>query len=164
MTPSFSYLLRNPLQGLAFGCGAGLATKGPGTVGTLAAIPIYWLVQDLPLVIYLAFVVATFAVGIYLCGMTAKALNTHDHSGIVWDEMVGYWLTMALAPTGWFWVFLGFFLFRVFDIFKPWPIGWLDRRVHGGLGIMLDDVVAACFAWVCLQLIALGVQNGWLAV
>lgn len=146
-----AYLLRHPLQWLAFGFGSGLLPKAPGTCGTLAAIPLYWLMQDLSPAVYGLVVAAGFLLGIYLCGMAARALDTHDHPGIVWDEMVGYWLTMFLAPAGWQWIVLGFFLFRVFDIFKPWPISWFDRRVKGGLGIMLDDVVAAAYAFACLQ-------------
>lgn len=152
-TPTFAYLLRHPLQCLAFGFGSGLMPKAPGTFGTLVAIPFYWLIQDLSIPAYLLLLALSFLVGIYLCDITARALDTHDHPGIVWDEMVGYWLTMFLAPAGWQWMLLGFVLFRVFDIFKPWPIGWLDRRVKGGFGIMLDDVLAAAYAFASLQLI-----------
>ncbi|MGQ9426821.1 phosphatidylglycerophosphatase A family protein [Gilvimarinus sp. F26214L] len=153
-TPSFSELLRNPAQWLAFGFGSGLAPKAPGTFGTVAAIPFYFLMRDLSLPVYLAVVVVTFALGIWLCEVAARAQQVHDHPGIVWDEMVGYWLTMVLAPSGWMWPLLGFILFRFFDILKPWPIGWVDRRVRGGLGIMLDDIIAAVYALACLQLIA----------
>lgn len=146
--------MRHPVQCLAFGFGAGLAPKAPGTFGTLVAIPFYWLMQDLSLLSYLGVVLASFVVGIYFCDVAAKAQQTHDHPGIVWDEMVGYWLTMTFAPAGWLWVFIGFALFRLFDIVKPWPIGWLDRRVRGGFGIMLDDILAAVYAALCLQLIA----------
>lgn len=151
--PGLVYLLRHPLQWLAFGFGSGLLPKAPGTYGTLAAIPFYWLMQDLSAPVYVLLLVASFLLGIYVCDISARALNTHDHPGIVWDEMVGYWLTMFLAPAGWQWILLGFVLFRVFDIFKPWPISWFDRRVKGGLGIMLDDVVAAAYAFVGLQAI-----------
>ena len=96
----------------------------------------------------------TFVLGVYWCDRSSKALGVHDHGGIVWDEMVGYWLTMFLAPVGWLWWVLGFVLFRIFDILKPWPINWLDRRVHGGLGIMVDDILAAVYAWLVLQGIA----------
>lgn len=150
------HLLRHPVECLAFGFGAGLAPKAPGTFGTLVAIPFYCLLQDLPLAVYLALVLASFLVGIYFCDVAAKAQQTHDHPGIVWDEMVGYWLTMTLAPSGWQWLVAGFCLFRFFDILKPWPIGWVDRRVRGGFGIMIDDVLAAGYAWLCLQLIVQG--------
>lgn len=153
-TPSLKQLLRDPVQALAFGFGAGLAPKAPGTFGTLVAIPFFLLMRDLPLAAYLSLVLASFLVGIYLCDLAAKAQQTHDHPGIVWDEMVGYWLTMILAPPGWWWILAGFCLFRFFDILKPWPIGWLDRRVRGGFGIMVDDALAAAYAWLCLQLLA----------
>lgn len=152
-TPDLAYLLRHPLQWLAFGFGSGLFPKAPGTYGTLAAIPFYWFMQDLSAPAYAAILCASFLLGIYICDLSARALDTHDHPGIVWDEMVGYWLTMFLAPAGWQWIVLGFFLFRLFDIFKPWPISWFDRRVKGGFGIMLDDIVAAAYAFVALQAI-----------
>jgi phosphatidylglycerophosphatase A len=152
LNPSYQQLIRKPAHWLAFGFGAGLAPKAPGTFGTLVAIPFYLLLQPLSLEIYLLVVALAFALGIYLCGTTAKDLNHHDHSGIVWDEMVGYWLTMVLVPVHWLWIVIGFLLFRFFDIVKPWPIRWFDRRVHGGFGIMLDDIIAAIFAALLLQL------------
>lgn len=152
-TPNLRQLARDPVQCLAFGFGSGLAPKAPGTFGTVVAIPFYWFMQDWPLFAYLALVVASFAVGVYLCDVAAKAQETHDHPGIVWDEIVGYWLTMTLAPSGWHWILIGFCLFRFFDILKPWPIGWVDRRVRGGFGIMIDDILAAIYAGLCLQVI-----------
>ncbi len=158
MTLDKQLILRNPVHLLAFGLGSGLAPKAPGTFGTLAAIPFYLLLQHLPLWQYGLFVLVAFAIGIELCGRTSKALGVHDHPGIVWDEFVGYWLTMLAAPPGWIWVLIGFVLFRLFDILKPWPIRWIDRRIEGGFGIMLDDILAGCFALLALQLIAL---QGW---
>lgn len=152
--PSVKELLTNPNHLFAFGFGSGLAPWAPGTFGTLAAIPIYWLIQDLSPWLYLLWLVVGFALGVYWCDRSSKALGVHDHGGIVWDEMIGYWLTMFMAPAGWLWMLLGFVLFRIFDIIKPWPIGWLDRRVGGGLGIMVDDVLAAVFALIPLQLLA----------
>ncbi len=146
---------RNPIHFLAFGCGSGAAPKAPGTFGTLAALVPYYFMQDLSQPVYLAVLLVTALVGIYLCGKTASDIGVHDHGGIVWDEFVGMWLTLFAAPSGWQWVVIGFVLFRLFDILKPTPIGWLDKRVHGGTGIMLDDIVAGSFAWICLQLIAL---------
>lgn len=144
-------ILRNPVHLLAFGFGSGLAPKAPGTFGTLAAVPLYLLLQMLAPNYYAAFVAASIVLGIYLCGRTAQDLRVHDHPGIVWDEFVGFWITMFLAPAGWLWVLLGFALFRLFDILKPWPISYLDRRLKGGTGIMLDDIVAGLFAWLVLQ-------------
>lgn len=151
--------LKSPTHLLAFGLGSGLAPKAPGTFGTLAAIPLYLLVAHLSPLLYGAFIAVTFVLGIYLCDRTSQDLGVHDHPGIVWDEFVGYWITMWLAPAGWLWIAVGFVLFRLFDILKPWPIGWLDRRVHGGLGIMIDDVVAGVLAWGCLQGLALLVAS-----
>ncbi len=147
-------LLRDPGHLLALGFGSGLAPRAPGTFGTLAAIPVYLLCAQLPLTIYLLVVVATFMLGIYVCGRTARALGVHDHPGIVWDEVVGYLLTMAWAPPGWLWVVLGFVCFRLFDILKPWPIRVLDRSVHGGFGIMIDDALAGGVAALCLAGVA----------
>lgn len=150
-TPSFKQLLTNSDHFFAFGFGSGLARKAPGTFGTLAAVPIYWLIQDLSWPIYATWLIVTFALGVYWCDRSSKQLGVHDHGGIVWDEFVGYWITMFLAPTGWLWVLLGFVLFRFFDIIKPWPIGWLDRKVGGGFGIMIDDVLAGIYALMVLQ-------------
>lgn len=144
--------IKRPTHILALGLGSGLSPKAPGTVGTLAAVPLYLLLSQLPLPLYGVMLVATFLLGVYLCQVTAADMGVHDHPAIVWDEFVGYWITMFAAPAGWQWVVLGFVLFRLFDIWKPWPISWLDRHVHGGLGIMLDDVIAGVFGLVCLQL------------
>jgi phosphatidylglycerophosphatase A len=83
----------------------------------------------------------------------------HDQGALVWDEVIGMWIALFAAPTQWWWMIVGFALFRLFDIWKPWPVSWADRRVHGGLGVMLDDVVAGVYALVVLQLVALAVQN-----
>lgn len=145
---------RNPVHFLAFGFGSGAMPVAPGTFGTLVAVPLYWWLQPLALWPYLAVVLAVTLVGIWLCQVTSRDLGVHDHAGIVWDEIAGYLITMIAAPPGWQWMVLGFVLFRFFDILKPWPIGWVDRRVHGGLGIMLDDVLAALYAWAILQGVA----------
>lgn len=142
---------RNPVHFLAFGLGSGAVPKAPGTFGTLAAIPIWLLFADLSLPYYLGLLVASFVLGIWLCGRTSSDMGVHDHGGIVWDEFVGLWITFIALPAGWGWILLGFLLFRLFDILKPWPIGWADRRVSGGLGIMLDDVLAGAMALACLQ-------------
>ncbi|MRI32804.1 phosphatidylglycerophosphatase A [Endozoicomonas sp. OPT23] len=153
MNPADS-VWKNPVHFLAFGLGSGLAPKAPGTFGTLAAIPFYLLFQYLPLWNFGLVILVSMVLGVWLCEQTSKDLGVHDHPGIVWDEFVGYWITMFAAPAGWMWVIIGFVLFRIFDIWKPWPISFLDKKVHGGLGIMIDDVVAGVFALVSLQLIA----------
>jgi phosphatidylglycerophosphatase A len=146
-------VMTNPVHFLAFGFGAGLSPKAPGTMGTLVAVPLFLLLANLPVYAYLAIITAAFLAGIYLCGRTASDLGVHDHGGIVWDEFVGYWITMILVPVTWYWVLAGFVLFRVFDILKPFPIGWLDKKVGGGLGIMIDDVLAGVYALICLQVL-----------
>lgn len=153
-TPDLKALLTSPSHFFAFGFGSGLAPFAPGTFGTLAAIPLYWLLQYLPTLAYGVMLVGTFALGVYWCERSSRALGVHDHPGIVWDEMVGYWLTMFLAPAGWLWMLVGFALFRIFDILKPWPVSLADKNVYGGLGIMLDDILAAVYAWLVLQAIA----------
>lgn len=152
-TVSAASILANPIHCLAFGFGSGLSPKAPGTVGTVVAVPLYLLLATLPLPLYALVVLAGFALGVYLCGKTASDLGVHDHSGIVWDEFVGYWITMFMVPEGWLWVLLGFVGFRLFDILKPWPIGLADRAISGGLGIMLDDVLAGVYACVVLHLL-----------
>jgi len=155
MTVSAREILSNPIHCLAFGFGSGLAPKAPGTFGTLLAVPLYILLSQLSLLPYILVVVIAFAVGIYLCGRTATDLGVHDHPGIVWDEFVGFWITMIAAPAGWLWVVIGFILFRLFDIWKPWPIRFFDKNVESGFGIMIDDVLAGIYALMVLQLIAL---------
>ena len=146
---------KNPIHFLAFGLGSGAAPVAPGTAGTFAALIIYWLLPPLSPSLFALGLLITGVFGIWLCGRTSKDLGVHDHGGIVWDEFVGYWLTMFMAPPGWIWLLVGFALFRVFDIVKPWPIKWADEKVEGGLGIMLDDVIAGILACLCLQGIAL---------
>ena len=151
MSKTPASIWRNPIHFLAFGLGSGAAPKAPGTFGTLAAIPLWLLFADLPILSYIAVIVVTSLVGIWLCGQTSKDLGVHDHGGIVWDEFVGLWITYIALPEGWVWVLFGFLLFRLFDIWKPWPIGWADRKVNGGLGIMLDDILAGFMALGVLQ-------------
>lgn len=147
-------VLTDPVHFLAFGFGSGLSPKAPGTAGTVAAIPLYLLLSGLPLWGYLLATLIVIGVGVWLCGESSRRLGVHDHPGIVWDEFAGFLVTMIAAPAGWVWVLAGFILFRIFDVLKPWPIGWLDRRVEGGFGIMVDDLLAGVYALVILQLLA----------
>ena len=137
---------------LAFGFGSGLAPFAPGTAGSLAAIPLALPLVYLPLPAAIAVIAAAFAFGVWLCGRVGKRLGVHDHSGIVFDEFVGLWLVLVLVPFHWAWWLAAFAVFRIFDAAKPWPIGWFDRRVHGGFGVMLDDVLAAGFSLAVLLL------------
>ena len=147
-------LLKDPRHFLSLGFGSGLAPKAPGTFGTVAAIPPYLILADIGLVPWIAIIVGGFFIGIYLCQFTSDALGVHDHSGIVWDEFIGFWMTMMAAPVlCWQWVLAGFVLFRVFDIIKPWPIKLADSKIHGGFGIMVDDVLAAIYAIACMLLL-----------
>lgn len=145
---------QDPIYFIAFGFGSGLMPMAPGTWGTLAAIPLYLLLVGSHWSVYLAFTVLTFIIGVWVSDKVSNDLGIHDYKGIVWDEVVGYLLTMFLAPPGFSWMLLGFILFRLFDIWKPQPIGYIDQKVQGGLGIMLDDVLAAIPAWLIIQILA----------
>ena len=153
VNPSFSQLVRSPVLLLAFGFGSGLSPRAPGTLGTIAAIPLWLLLAQLPQISYILVVAAAALIGISICGVAAERLGVHDHGGIVWDEFVGLWIAMAFLPPSYVSLALGFMRFRLFDIIKPWPISWLDKHVGGGLGIMIDDVVAGLAAGVCALII-----------
>lgn len=142
-------VLRDPVHWPAFGFGTGLMPVAPGTWGSLLGILFWWI---LPKDIYLQAGVGLcgFLLGIWLCGESARRIGVHDHSGIVWDEIVGMFLTLMVIPPEPAWILGAFVLFRVADIWKPWPIRDLDHRLRGGLGIMLDDVVAALYAAIIL--------------
>lgn len=137
---------------MSLGFGSGLAPVAPGTFGTLAAIPFYLLLAQLTLPVYLAIILAGFALGVFLCRYTSDALGEHDHSGIVWDEFIGFWITMIAVPSTWPWILTGFVLFRFFDIVKPWPVSLADAKMKGGFGIMIDDVLAGIYALACVHI------------
>ena len=143
--------LKDPVVLVAAGFGSGLAPRAPGTAGTVVAIPLFLLMQSLPLVTYLLVTTCLFIAGIWICTYTAEKLGVHDHPSIVFDEIVGYLITMIAAPEGWLPIVVGFILFRLLDAVKPWPISWFDRNVNGGLGIMIDDVVAGVIAMAIIQ-------------
>ena len=145
-------VMTDPVNFLAFGFGTGLAPFAPGTFGSLPGVLLFWLTMDFGLYVQLGVVVALVVSGIWLCGESARRIGVHDHGGIVWDEIAGMYVTLLAAPisvVGWM---LAFVLFRLMDIVKPWPIRDLDHRMKGGLGIMLDDLVAALYAAVLLGL------------
>jgi len=142
---------RNPWHFIAFGFGSGAMRKAPGTWGSLVGLAFVPLLQLLPHWGYGLILLLGSLFGFWLCGKVSRDLGVHDHGGIVWDEIVGIWITLWLAPPGWPWLLAGFLLFRLLDILKPWPISWVDRRVHGGVGIMLDDLLAGAGAWLLLQ-------------
>lgn len=148
-----NFQLSDPIQFLALGFGSGLAPKAPGTFGTLAAIPIFLLLSPLSPLYYAIVVLLMTVIGVYLCQKTADAVGVHDHGAIVWDEIVGLLITLFMVPISWQSITVGFILFRIFDIAKPWPISFVDKNIHGGFGIMLDDVLAGVLALVCMHFI-----------
>lgn len=154
-TPTLRWLLRHPLCLLGFGFGTGLAPKAPGTFGTLPALPLAWLVLQLHLPTYALLLLAAmlFAVGISICSYTEQKLGQTDYGGIVWDEIAAMMLVLFFAPPSWGGWLAAFVLFRFFDAVKPWPIKWFDAHIHGGLGIMLDDLIAAVFSLLSLWLL-----------
>lgn len=141
----------HPLHVIAFGLGAGLSPKAPGTMGTLVALPFIALMAPLSLTTYTIITVLVTLFGIYVADWSSRDLKVHDHSGIVIDEIAGMMWTMLAVPPSLLNLVLGFALFRLFDILKPWPIRWADKKVGGGFGIMLDDLLAAVYATICLH-------------
>jgi len=139
---------------LALGFGAGLAPRAPGTVGTLVAVPLAWGLAALPNAAFWTLLVLAFLLGTWVCDRVGRRLGVADHGALVWDEFVGYWISVAFLPVQWGWFIAAFVLFRLLDILKPWPIRALERRVAGGLGVMLDDLVAGALAGAVLWLAA----------
>jgi phosphatidylglycerophosphatase A len=153
-------LMAHPAGWIATALGAGLSPKAPGTAGSLVALLPWWfLLRDLSIGWYVAVLIAGFVLGVWACEVCDRRLGMHDQGALVWDEVIGMWITLFAAPPQWWWTVVGFALFRLFDIWKPWPVSWADRGVHGGLGVMLDDVVAGVYALVVLQLIVLVVRS-----
>ncbi|HEX3895570.1 MAG TPA: phosphatidylglycerophosphatase A [Rudaea sp.] len=153
-------VLGNPAGWIALGVGSGLSPVAPGTVGSLVALLPWLLLRELDVWLYLGVVAAAFVVGVWSCRWVVARLHIDDPSFVVWDEFVGEWIALIpliLKPRSWLWIFAGFILFRIFDIWKPWPVSWADRDIKGGFGVMLDDVVAGVYAaavlWLLLVLI-----------
>jgi phosphatidylglycerophosphatase A len=152
--PGWRLLLSHPAHLFAFGFGSGLARRAPGTFGTLVAFPLYWLLAPLlSNVSFIILLILAFALGVWICDVTGKALGVADYGGIVWDEIVAFMLVLFFTPPGWYWSLLAFVLFRFFDIVKPPPIRYFDSNWHGGLGVMFDDLLAAGYALMCLALV-----------
>ena len=148
--PNLRFVWRHPAHFIAFGGGAGLSPVAPGTVGTLLALPIHYvLAPQLPW-IYLAVVVALFGLGVWACAVTGRALGVADHGGMVWDEVVAYLLVLFFVPDGAYWLAFAFLLFRLFDIWKPPPIRYYDRVLKNGFGVMFDDLIAAGYTLLVL--------------
>lgn len=152
--PDWRLLLSHPAHFFSLGFGSGLMPKGPGTAGTLVAFPIYWyLAPRLNDYYFILLLAVAFVIGIWFCDKTGRALGVEDHGGIVWDEIVAFLLVLFFTPDGIAWQILAFVLFRFFDIVKPQPIRHFDQNLHGGLGVMFDDILAAGYALLCLALI-----------
>ena len=147
----------SPAYFLAFGFGSGFSKKAPGTYGTVVGIPIYWLLVHTTSLIYLVVLGLAFFVGVRICQRVSEELGVEDYPGIVWDEIVGYLVTMFSLPHTLTWIVLGFALFRLLDILKPQPLRWIDRHIHGGWGIMLDDLLAGLAACAILHALKWGV-------
>jgi phosphatidylglycerophosphatase A len=146
-------LLRDPVHLLALGFGSGLSPVAPGTFGTALAVPLTYALMQLPLAAAGVAVGIFILGGVWLCGESARRLDCHDHPGIVWDEIAAFALLSFILPDGLVWLAVAFAVFRFFDIVKPWPIRDVDHRLGGGLGIMLDDVVAAAYTALVIALI-----------
>jgi phosphatidylglycerophosphatase A len=152
--PTWRFMLSHPAHFLSLGFGSGLARKAPGTFGTLVGFPIYWLLAPrLSDAVFIFVLIWAFAIGVWVCGITGRALGVSDYGGIVWDEIVAFVLVLFFTPPGWQWSLLAFALFRFFDIVKPPPIRYFDSNWHGGLGVMFDDLLAAGYALLCMALI-----------
>jgi phosphatidylglycerophosphatase A len=147
--PDARFLVAHPAHFIALGFGSGLARKAPGTFGTLAAFPLYWaLALVLPPLAIAYIAVPLFFVGVWACEVTGRDLGVQDHGAMVWDEIVAFLPLLAVSSADIRLQLVAFALFRLFDIWKPFPIRELERRVKGGMGVMLDDVFAAFYAYI----------------
>ena len=149
LRPTWRFVLRHPAHFIAFGFGAGLAPVAPGTWGTLLALPLYWLIAPLlDATEFLLLLAVLFAIGIWACGATGRAIGVPDHGGMVWDETVAFLLVLFFVPATLFWQAAAFLVFRLFDILKPPPIRYYERTFKNGFGVMLDDLVAAFYTLI----------------
>ncbi|OGT40419.1 MAG: phosphatidylglycerophosphatase [Gammaproteobacteria bacterium RIFCSPHIGHO2_12_FULL_36_30] len=143
----------NPIHFIACGFGFGTFPYFPGTIGTLLAIPLTIFLSRTTLQFYIVAVVLLFLIGMYVCNITNRDFGTDDHPAAIIDEIATFPIVMILIPMNWYFLLIGFLLFRFFDIVKPFPIRWIDKNVHGGFGVMLDDLLAAIFSWIILHII-----------
>jgi phosphatidylglycerophosphatase A len=158
--PDARFLVAHPAHFIALGFGAGLAPRAPGTVGTLAALAIYWaLALVLPPLAIAFLAVPLFFVGVWACGVAGRNLGAEDHGALVWDEIVAFLPLAALASASLWLQAVAFLLFRLFDIWKPFPIRHFEARVKGGLGVMLDDLLAACYAYLVLAILVIAIHR-----
>ena len=145
--------MAHPAHFMSLGFGSGLAPKAPGTFGTLVGLPLFWLISGLTFYAQIGIIVLLFFVGIYCCDKTGKALGVSDHGGIVWDEIVAIMLVLTITPMQWQWWIVAFLLFRLFDIWKPYPICYFDAKLKNGFGVMFDDLLAAIYAILVMKFI-----------
>ncbi|MGJ8620688.1 MAG: phosphatidylglycerophosphatase A family protein [Methylophilaceae bacterium] len=138
---------------MALGFGSGLAPKAPGTFGTIMGLPLYWLMASIAFPMQLIIITIAFLIGIYFCDIAGKLLGMSDHGSIVWDEIVAMMLVLTITPMDWIWWIVAFILFRLFDIWKPFPISWCDAKLKGGFGVMFDDLLAAFYAMIMIKII-----------
>ena len=151
--PDWNFLWAHPAHLLAFGFGAGLMPKAPGTWGTLVAFPFFAVTQAMGMLAVIGAASLFFLIGIWASAVSGRALGVADHGGIVIDEIAAFLLVLAFTPHGWMWWLIAFLLFRVFDILKPWPISLADRTIKGGFGVMFDDLLAAIYAIAAILLL-----------
>ena len=152
--PNVEFAFSHPAHVIAFGFGSGLSPRAPGTAGTLAAWPIGWIAAGvMPPALFAALIVFLFGVGVWACSVTGRHLGVEDHPAMVVDEMVAFLLVLAILPRDLSWQAAAFVLFRAFDIVKPAPIDWFERRFHGGFGVMFDDLLAAGYTLLMLALL-----------
>lgn len=147
------FLLSHPAHFFALGFGSGLAVKAPGTFGTLVGLPLFWIIANYALHMQLIIIAALFIAGVYFCHKTSKDLGVADHGGIVWDEIVAMMLVLTITPPHWLAWLMAFALFRLFDIWKPFPIRQFDAKLKNGFGVMFDDLLAAVYAIISIKVI-----------
>jgi phosphatidylglycerophosphatase A len=151
LKPNLKFLTSHPAHFFALGFGSGLTPKAPGTFGTMVGFPLFWLISNFSSSLQLAIIFTLFLIGIYFCDKTGKALGVTDHGAIVWDEIVAIMLVLAFTPSQWKWWFAAFLLFRLFDIWKPFPIRQFDTKLKNGFGVMFDDLLAAIYVIISLK-------------
>ena len=149
--PNLKFLFAHPAHFFALGFGSGLAQKAPGTFGTIVGLPLFWLISGQSLNTQFAIIALLFVIGIYFCDVAGKNIGVSDHGSIVWDEIVAMLLVLALTPFSAAYWLVAFLLFRLFDIWKPFPIRQFDAKLKNGFGVMFDDLLAAIYAVLTLM-------------
>lgn len=158
--PDKFFLLSHPAHFIALGGGVGLVSKAPGTFGTLLGYPLAWLSLQSPFWLAWMLVAFAFLLGVWACEKSGRDMGVADHGSMVWDEVVAIWAVLLVVPMTWIAWLAAFMLFRFFDIVKPFPVGWFDRKVKGGFGVMLDDALAAGYVLIVFWLVRY-LPSGW---